>query len=164
MRSAIIPGVTVLFVTAVTSGCGAGTATPTATSLSNQGYSATAAIVSADTVYLHAQLFTVDSHIVSRLQDGALLYIFHSICAGSADGHCQAVAVFRGSARKPIWLHQYVGVRGMRPTPLGFAITAVSYASQDPLCCPSLPDVTDTYTWDGVRFVERGPLPHQPGQ
>lgn len=165
MRSALALVVLALVVSAAISGCGGtGSATsssaPSPTRASRPG----SAVIATDAAYLRSQSLTVDSHIVSQLRNRTPLYVFHGVCTGSADGHCQAVAVFVGGGQKPTWLRQYVGVRGMSPVSLGFSITAVSYASQDPLCCPSLPDVTDTYTWDGTHFVERGPLPHKPGQ
>lgn len=91
-----------------------------------------------------------------------MLIIFHSICTGSVDGHCQAVDVFRGSSQTPIWHRQYAGVLDIKAVTNGFAVRAVSYGAQDPLCCPSLPAVTDTFTWTGAGFRESGPLPKPP--
>jgi hypothetical protein len=97
------------------------------------------------------------------MPDGTVLVIFHSLCTGSADGHCQAVDVFHDRAPKAIWHRQYIGVKAIHVRSNGFSVEAYNYGPQDPLCCPSLPPVTDTYKWTGSGFREFGPTPHQPG-
>jgi hypothetical protein len=153
-----------LAVTLLIAGCGSSSGSPAASTprATTSGLNARH-ILARDTRLLAAQSYTVDYHVVSLIPLGTPLYVFHSICTGSADGHCQAVDVFRGDESKSMWHGQYVGVRALRAAPNGFVITATSYASQDPLCCPSLPNVTDTYTWNGSGFDERGPLPKAPG-
>jgi hypothetical protein len=146
-------------------GCGgSATSTPAPTPASSAGTDAQQHVIATrDRTLLRRQGFSVDTTVIQSLADGSTLYVLHSICAGSADGHCQAVHAFRGDAPNVVWHSQYIGVRALRAVPNGFSVTAASYAAQDPLCCPSLPDVTDLYAWNGSGFDERGPLPHSPG-
>jgi hypothetical protein len=106
--------------------------------------------------------FTPDYHITVPVQGGETLYVFHSLCTGSADGHCHSVDVFTGAGRKPVWHKDYVGVFGLQPAKDGFQVRATSYARGDKLCCPSELPVIDTYTWNGHAFTESGPLPKAP--
>jgi hypothetical protein len=152
-----------LLITAFCAGCGSSRSAPasppppTATAGVHRNV-----IADRDIGLLGHQGYSVDTTLTSALPDGTILYVFRSICTGSADGHCQAVDAFRGDDKKAIWHRQYIGVRGIRGVPNGFSVTATSYAAQDPLCCPSLPDVTDIYTWNGSGFAEHGPLPRSP--
>jgi hypothetical protein len=120
------------------------------------------ALVARDAHTLLSRSYSADYHLFSRIKDGSTLIIIHSICTGSADGHCQAVDVFRASGPRPVWHRQYIGVLAMHAVPGGFSVTAPSYAPQDPLCCPTLPAVTDVYTWKGSGLHESGPLPRLP--
>lgn len=117
--------------------------------------------LASDIAFLRRQSYTADYH-VDVVAGGTVFHVFHSVCTGSADGHCQAVDVFRDSKRHPVWHKQYIGVQRIRPSPKGFIVIADSYAPQDPLCCPSRPRVKDVYGWNGSRFVESGPLPDGP--
>lgn len=113
--------------------------------------------------YLRRKGYTSDSTIKILLPVSGTAFVVHSTCTGSADGHCQAVDVFLVRHNQHVWHREYTGVLSIARTSSGFSVRAVSYAPQDPLCCPSLPAVTDTYTWTGSSFTESGPLPHAPG-
>ena len=89
------------------------------------------------------------TRITARGPDGTALYVYRSVCRGSADGHCQAVDAFRPGRRTPVWHHQYLQVVSIRRTRGGFSVTADRYRPQDPLCCPSLPPSTETFLWRG---------------
>jgi len=119
-------------------------------------------IMARDVRVLRRDSYTVDQHLTAIMQDATVLVIFHSVCTGSADGHCQSIDVFRNQEQKPIWHKQYVGVLQLRARPAGFTVKAVSYGPQDPLCCPTLPPVSDTYIWTGHGLRESGPLPGAP--
>lgn len=107
--------------------------------------------------------YTVSHSTQGTMPDGTHLYVFSSVCTGSADGHCGAVDVFQSTSIRPLWHHQYMNVPIVRMLSHGFSVQVATYAPNDPLCCPSLPAVTDTYTWNGHGFNESGPLPHAPG-
>lgn len=109
--------------------------------------------VRADIRRLAADSYTADVHIATRLRDGTMLYVFHSVCTGSADGHCQAVDAFRDRSVNAAWHRSYTGVVELRPADDGFSVKVVDYAPSDPLCCPSRPPVVTVYTWNGSRIV-----------
>jgi hypothetical protein len=154
---------TILLIAASCVGCGSsGTAPAISPQPTVNGDVHSHLIAGRDVALLGRQGYSVNTTLTTGLPDGTVLYVFRSICTGSADGHCQAVDAFRGDSTKAIWHRQYIGVRGVRSVPKGFSVTATSYAAQDPLCCPSLPDVTDIYTWNGSGFTEHGPLPRSP--
>jgi hypothetical protein len=106
--------------------------------------------------------YTADSHLSESISHGPMLRLVHAVCTGSADGHCQAVFAFKGNARRPFWQHEYAGVLSLRTVPYGFVVRAVNYAPHDPLCCPSLPPVQDSFTWNGHGLTEQGPHPGAP--
>jgi hypothetical protein len=120
-------------------------------------------VVKRDIAILRSLQFTPDKHVLVRAEGGVTLYVFHSVCTGSADGHCQAIHVFRGGERSPVWHRDYVDVLGMQPAPDGFVVRAADYSPGDPLCCPSGGPVTDTYRWTEHGFRESGRLPRAPG-
>lgn len=144
-------------------GC-ARSASPTSRAVSTpRPKPAASAIIVRDERTLLAASYTVHYHSVAKMRDGTVLLIFHSVCTGSADGHCQAIDIFKGDGTRPILQTTYTGVLAIATLPDGFSVKAVSYAPRDPLCCPSLPPVTDIYAWMGKGFVERGPRPRSPG-
>jgi hypothetical protein len=102
---------------------------------------------------LARQGFTVDGHIVSSLPGGTLLYVFHSVCAGSIDGSCQEVSVFRGDGSHVAWHHHYTGPSAISASNDGFMVKFEEYRPTDPICCPSGPSILSTYRWDGRVFV-----------
>lgn len=120
------------------------------------------AVIRRDAQTLRAESYTSDYHTGARMPDGTILLIFHSLCTGSTDGHCQAVDVFTDDRVRPLWHHEYAGVLSIHTLRTGFSVRAVTYAPHDPLCCPSLPPMTDVYTWTGSGFNDRG-SPALPG-
>lgn len=112
--------------------------------------------------YLRARSYTPDRHLSIHLAGGHTLFAVHSVCTGSADGHCQAIDAFLDGRRAPILDRQYSAVQAMRSIQNGFLVVAQSYRTGDPLCCPSGPTVQNRYIWNGATLIERGPLPHEP--
>ncbi len=110
-----------------------------------------------DRKWLLAASYTPDRYEVSQILGGTRILVFHSVCTGSADGHCQAIQVFRAVDSKPVWVGHYAGVKSFRATAGGFSVTSVQYASSDPLCCPSLPPETRDYQWNGKTFAASRP-------
>jgi hypothetical protein len=115
-----------------------------------------AAVIRRDIRTLRGESYSADYHTGARMPDGTVLVIFHSVCTGSTDGHCQAIEVFEGAHRRPLWQHEYAGVLSIHTLRTGFSVRAVHYAPHDPLCCPSLPPVTNVYIWTGSGLIERG--------
>jgi hypothetical protein len=138
------------------------TGTPSSGTATPQGATGEDAIVARDISILKGESYTVDYHIRSSIGAGGPLWVFHSVCTGSTDGHCQAIDAFRTGDKKPIWHAQPASVLSVKAIPGGFSITSASYASGDPLCCPSGAHVTDSYKWNGARFIEHGVLPRPP--
>jgi hypothetical protein len=113
--------------------------------------------------YLQARELTPDRRLVVPLGRGNTLYVFHSVCSGSADGHCGEVDAFFDAGRDPVFDHQYPTMQRMEAIPGGFSITARSFKTTDPLCCPSGPTVTDRYAWHGGKLSRRGASQNEPG-
>ncbi|HEX6506313.1 MAG TPA: hypothetical protein VF221_01660 [Chloroflexota bacterium] len=149
----------------VLAGCGqrsGATPSSTATAVSSTtpaqtGSSVAATVIAHDKTTLKHLAFTADRYAISTSSDGTPIIVFHSICTGSTDGHCQAVQVFRGTDSNPAWIGHYAGVTSFRAMPNGFSVTSVQYAKSDPLCCPSLPPTTMEYHWSGRRFTQVQP-------
>lgn len=106
---------------------------------------------------LAARSYTADRTLQETMPDGTHLYIVHSICTGSADGHCQAIDVFTARSNRPIWHRSYLTVESIRLLPHGFSVRSASYAPRDPLCCPNRPPIVTTYTWTGKGFTSGSP-------
>lgn len=136
---------------------------PRPATTSGSQVTAAAAIIRRDIHTLRAESYSADYHTGARMADGTILLIFHSLCTGSTDGHCQAVDVFENARPQPLWHHEYAGVLSIHTLRNGFSVRAVHYARSDPLCCPSLPPVTDSYTWTGSGFAGHRPPPASPG-
>lgn len=113
------------------------------------------AIVTADERTLAAESYTADSYVAAHLSDGASLYVFHSLCTGSADGHCQSIDAFRGKSKRPIWHRAYTGVVTLKPAQDGFSVKVTNYAPSDPLCCPSRPPTLTVYAWNGSQLIKQ---------
>jgi hypothetical protein len=80
---------------------------------------------------------------------------------GSADGYNQWVFFFTGTT--------FIGTDTFDPSP-GLQLVGspgsgqvnvqyVAYAPSDPLCCPTLPPVTITYTWNGSKLTPNATPP-----
>src|ERR1700730_16727302 len=87
---------TTLLVTTFCAGCGSSGSAPAITPqpTANGGVHKHL-IADRDTGLLSRQGYSVNTTLTTALPDGTVLYIFRSICTGSADGHCQSVDVFR---------------------------------------------------------------------
>jgi hypothetical protein len=93
--------------------------------------------------------------------DGSIFIALAGFRSPSADGAPMWVFFFNGTT--------YLGTDTLVPSPgLNLAgssapgevnVTYSNYASNDPLCCPSLPPVTITYTWDGTSVTASGTPP-----
>jgi hypothetical protein len=136
---------------------GGGSASPTATP------QVSAADLHTHLAYLHARSLTPDRHFAVPLNGGHVLYVVHSLCSGSADGHCQTVDAFLDGKVTPLFDRQYASVAKLTPIPNGFSVTAQSYRASDPLCCPSGPTVTDRAVWNGTSLKGTGASQSQQG-
>jgi hypothetical protein len=116
-----------------------------------------AATAARDRKRLLASSYTPERYEVSQIEGGTRILVFHSVCTGSADGHCQAIQVFRGEDPSPVWVGHYAGVTSFHASLGGFSVTSVRYAASDPLCCPSLPPETRDYRWNGKTFTSARP-------
>jgi hypothetical protein len=101
---------------------------------------------------LRRMSYTPDYYRLATMRDGTTLFIFHSICTGTADGHCQAIDVFQNDKPTAVLHRQYASVLGINLQINGFAVKSVQYARGDPLCCPSLPPRVDIYRWNGSQL------------
>lgn len=134
-------------------------APPTATAASTTPRTASpapaslSALAARDGAYLRRSSYTPETYVTSRITGNAEIIVFHTVCTGSADGHCQAIQVFRGRDTTPIWTGHYAGVKSFGGSPNGFTVTSIQYAASDPLCCPSLPPLTRRYEWNGRAFA-----------
>jgi hypothetical protein len=138
---------------------GSGSAPPTATPPAR----ASTADLRTHLAYLHARSLSPHRHFSVTLSGGHVLYVVHSLCTGSADGHCQAVDAFLDAQVVPLFDHHYASVAKLVPIPGGFTVTAQSYRASDPLCCPSGPTVTDRLVWNGRTLKRSGASQGQQG-
>jgi hypothetical protein len=138
---------------------GGGSASPTATPTPQVA----AVDLHTHLAYLHARSLTPDRHFAVPLNGGHVLYVVHSLCSGSADGHCQTVDAFLDGKVAPLFDRQYASVAKLTPVPNGFSVTAQSYRASDPLCCPSGPTVTDRLLWNGTSLKGTGGSQGQQG-
>lgn len=89
---------------------------------------------------------------------GHTLIAIHSLCDPIGNGYCQVVHFFIDRT--------YLGTDTFRPSAQilsvadrstgQISVTYASYNEADPFCCPGLPPVTITYTWDGKRLTSSG--------
>lgn len=130
---------------------------PSSTAASSTEPGSIASTAARDRKWLLASSYTPDKYQVSRIDGKTTILVFHSVCTGSADGHCQAIQVFRAGGTSPLWIGHYAGVTSFHASPDGFTVTSIRYAASDPLCCPSLPPETREYTWNGKTFTASRP-------
>jgi hypothetical protein len=93
--------------------------------------------------------------------DGSIFIVLAATKVPTADGYTQWVFMFNGTT--------YLGTDTGRPSPQLWLsgspapgevnITYENYAPNDPLCCPSLPPLTITYTWNGTTVTPNGTPP-----
>ena len=145
----------------VLTGCGSTVSTslahPTVIAVPTNVSQVESEVIVADTRRLATQQYSVDHHVVGLLSNGIPFYVFHSVCTGSADGHCQAVDVFLGRERTARWHRQFAGVSALMATAGGFSLRLTDYLPTDPLCCPSGATRIYTYRWNGTAFAEAPP-------
>jgi LppP/LprE lipoprotein len=118
--------------------------------------------VTADADYVVSQSYDPFQTLITPTTPGSPpLVAIAATQVPSADGYTQWVFFFLGST--------FLGTDTADPSPqLELAgspgpsqvnVQYTNYAPGDPLCCPSLPPVTITYTWDGVSLVPNGTPP-----
>lgn len=104
------------------------------------------------------QIFTVVSTVGP---DGSIFIGLAGFRSPSADGAPMWVFFFNGTT--------YLGTDTLLPSP-GLTLAGSpapgqinvryeNYAANDPLCCPTLPPVTITYTWNGASVTPNGVPP-----
>ncbi|MGH2589113.1 MAG: LppP/LprE family lipoprotein [Dehalococcoidia bacterium] len=105
--------------------------------------------------------FQISDLISTTGPDGTTFIGLYGFRSPSADGGPQWVFFFNGAT----FLGEDTAVpsNGLSlagsPAPSQINVQYANYAPSDPLCCPSLPPVTITYTWNGVRVTPSGTPP-----
>jgi hypothetical protein len=91
---------------------------------------------------------------------GGTLTALMAVRVPTADGH--GTLVFFWHNRQFIgWDAGQEAMTSWRLVPDGpgaFAVSYQNYAVNDPLCCPSLPEVTIVYRWTGTAFTPNRPV------
>jgi hypothetical protein len=154
MRSFIAPALVVVLCGAVITGCGHGGA-PSSTQTVPTPVPPTTTVsvdVARFNAFVRAQQYTPDRQLVLHLTNDSSLIVIQAICTGSADGHCQAVFVFKDGQHRPVWRRDFNGILGLTLTKDGFVVRSPHYAPDDPLCCPSLPDQETVAHWSGNQI------------
>jgi hypothetical protein len=125
-------------------------------------------MIAADVQQIQAMTFDIPNfgsmqfqifNVVSTVgPDGSIFIGLAGYRSPSADGAPMWVFFFNGET--------YLGTDTLMPSPgLNLAgspapgqinVTYSNYAASDPLCCPSLPPVTLTYTWNGSTVTPNG--------
>jgi serine/threonine-protein kinase len=133
---------------------------PTATP-AGPASTASEAVPQADRAKVSGLGFSPGQEAATPYDQGESLIAIKGTCAGRTDGHCQQVFFFIGE--------RYLGTDTLRPStsigeiaPAGpgrIRVTYANYGPSDPLCCPGLPPVTITYTWNGQRLSPDGTPP-----
>lgn len=110
---------------------------------------------------VQAMSYDVTGIVSTIAQDGSTLIAISGMQVPAADGYTQWVFFFRGT--------MYLGTDTAVPSPQlqltgspgpgQVNVQYTAYAPNDPLCCPSLPPVTITYTWNGSALVPNGTPP-----
>jgi len=98
--------------------------------------------------------FRPGEHAITADGQGGNLIAIKGTCANSADGSCQQVFFFIGTrylGTDTLNISKAIG--NIAPAgPARIQVTYPNYRASDPLCCPSQPPVTITYTWNGERL------------
>jgi hypothetical protein len=98
---------------------------------------------------------------VNQGAPGGTLIAISGTLSQSADGYNQWVFFFLGAeylgtdTASPSFGLQITGNAG----PGAISVQYVAYGPNDPLCCPTLPPVVITYTWDGRSLLPNGTPP-----
>jgi hypothetical protein len=123
--------------------------------------STVAGIVAADSQRVVAMGYDVMGVVTTPGPGGGTFVGIAGMKMGTADGYTQWVFFFNGTT--------YLGTDTAVPSPqlqlVGspgagqINVQYTNYGPNDPLCCPSLPPVTITYTWDGTSVTPNGTPP-----
>jgi hypothetical protein len=129
--------------------------------LASAAVASVATTIAADSRQVVAMGYDLIGVVTTAGPDGGTFVGIAGTKIGTADGYTQWVFFFNGTT--------YLGTDTAVPSPqlqlVGspgagqIAVQYTNYAPDDPLCCPSLPPVTITYTWDGTRVTPSGTPP-----
>ena len=129
--------------------------------LTGSGPATLTAQIAADAQQVAGMGYDVFGVVTTSGPDGSTLIALAATKIGTADGYTQWVFFFNGTT--------YLGTDTAVPSPqLSLAgspapgqveVKYVAYGPDDPLCCPTLPPVTITYTWDGTTLTSSGTPP-----
>jgi LppP/LprE lipoprotein len=118
--------------------------------------------VATDADYVTAQSYEPFQILITpTTPDGPPLISIAAFQTPTADAYTQFVFFFIGSTflgtdtSAPSPQLELTG----SPGPSQVDVQYANYAPNDPLCCPSLPPVTITYTWDGASLTPNGVPP-----
>lgn len=133
--------------------------TPTVEPTSRPGFDLAAALMRAE---LFRRGLSPAGPMVQTPAPGGTLYAQAGACMNRDPSPCQTVLflldrrVIGTDTPRPT-----NAVRTVRAAGQGqIAVVYANFARNDPDCCPSLPDVTVTYTWNGSRLVPSGQPPN----
>jgi hypothetical protein len=149
MMAGVVLAVTLL------AACGTSTSSQ-ATSTAAPANTVPAADARADGALLLRRSYSPDYHLEVPIGASGTLLVFHSVCTGSADGHCQAVDAFEGT--RPVWHREYQDVLRVAPAANGFIVRSATYKASDPLCCPSGGESTESFVWRAGHVVRLGAI------
>src|SRR5204863_9421130 len=116
------------------------------------------AVLQADRAKVSSLGFSPGQEAATPYGRGEQLIAIKGTCAGRTDGHCQQVFFFVGE--------RYLGTDTLRPStaigeiapaaPGRIRVTHPNYVPSDPLCCPGLPLVRFTYSWNDQLIPSDG--------
>lgn len=118
--------------------------------------------LTADPAVISSKGYTpAQGHAETSDGSGGTLYAWQATCTNSGDGYCQKVFFFDGTRYLGTdTLNDSASITNVSTTgPQTIAVTYAHYASNDPLCCPSLQPVTISYHWTGTRLLPSGTPP-----
>lgn len=104
---------------------------------------------------------TPSGPMVQAPAQGGTLYAQAGACINRDPARCQTVLFLLDRRIVGSDTPQPVNtVRSIRAVGQGqIAVAYAGYARSDPACCPSQPDVTVTFTWNGSRLISSGQPP-----
>ncbi len=108
-----------------------------------------------------AMNYDVTGVVTTTGLDGSSFIGISGTVIGSADGGGQWVFFFTGTTylgTDTASASSFLSLAGS-PGPGQIAVSYIAYAPADPLCCPTLPPVTITYTWNGSLVTPNGTPP-----
>lgn len=120
-----------------------------------------AELIAAGSQHVVSMGYDVTGSLSTPGPDGTTFIAISGVKVPTADGYTQWVFFFSGTT--------YLGTDTAVPSPqLSLAgspgpgqidVKYTNYAANDPLCCPTLPPVTITYTWNGTTVTPNGTPP-----